>query len=127
MDDNFKIYCDDGPCEIYNKNVAANIIKGHHLKRKIYLQILSIGLSDLIWKIFATIMNLTNKKSKKLSFFADPILATINWDLRLPLDKITYFDDIIIWFDCVDKIVYRGKTRYFAEVYICKSKVMLPT
>ena len=95
--------------EIYIKSVAANIIKGHHLKRNVYLQIMSIGLSDLIWKVFATIMNLTNKKDKKLNFFADLILVSINCDLRLPLIKITYFDNNIIWFNYVDKIVYREK------------------
>ena len=115
LDDKFKIYYDDGPCKIYIKNVATNITNGHHLKRNIYLQIMSIGLSDLMWKVFATIMNLTSKRNKKLNFFADPILVSINCDLRLPLGKITYFDDIIIHFNC-----------YFVDVYVCKSKIMLP-
>ena len=69
---------------------------------------------------------LTNEKNKKLNFFADPVLVTINCDLRLPLDKITYFDDIVIRFIRVDKIVYREKTRYFVDAYVCKSKTMLP-
>ena len=111
LDDKFKICYDDGPCEIYIKRVAANIIKGYHLKRNVYLQIVSIGLSDLIWKVFANIMNRTNEKNKKLNFFADPILV---YDLRLPLDKITYFD-IIIQFNCVDKIVYRKKNTLFCR------------
>ena len=84
---NFKIHYDQGPCDIYMKTVAATILKGHHLKRNIYLQIMSISLSDLILKVFVTIMNLTNKKNKKLNFFADPVLISINSDLRLPLDK----------------------------------------
>ena len=46
------------------KNVAANI-KDHHLEKNVYLQIISIGLSDLMWKIFATIMYLTNEKNLK--------------------------------------------------------------
>ena len=37
LDDNFKIHYDEGPCEIYIKSVAANMMKGHHLKRNIYL------------------------------------------------------------------------------------------
>ena len=41
-----------------------------------------IGLSDLIWKVFTTIMNLTNEKNKKLNFFADLILVSINCDER---------------------------------------------
>ena len=93
------------------KKSAVCIVKEHHLKRSTYLQIMSIGLSDLIWKVFITIMNLTNEKSKKLKFFIDSILININCDLR---------------FDCIDKVVYRGKTRYFVNDYVCKSKIMLP-
>ena len=66
---------------------------------------MSIGLSDLIWKVFVAIMDLINEKNKKLNFFVDPILVSITCDLRLRLEKITYFDDIIIRFNCVDKIV----------------------
>ena len=80
--DNFIIPYDERPCDIYIKNVAASMIKGRHLKRNIYLEIMSIGLSDLIWKVFATVMNLTNKKNKTLNFFADPIFISINCDLR---------------------------------------------
>ena len=123
---NFKIHYDDAPCDIYIKNVAASLIKGRHLKINVYLQIISIGLSDLIWKVFATIMNLTNENNKKSIFFVDPRLININCDLRLPLDKITYFEDTVIRFNGVDKIVNRGKTRYFVEAYVCKSKIMLP-
>ena len=68
---------------------------------------------------------LTNKKNKKLIFFANLIIISINCDQRLPLDKITYFDDILIRFDCVDKVEYRGKTRYFVNAYVCISKIML--
>ena len=64
LDDNFKICYDDGSCEIHIKNVTANIIKGLHLKRNIYLEIILISLSDLIWKVLATIMNLTNDTIK---------------------------------------------------------------
>ena len=87
---------------------------------------MSSRLSDLIWKEFITIMNLTNEKNKKLTIFIDSILININCDLKLPLNKITCIDDIIIRFDCVDKVVYRGKTRYFVNAYVCKSKIRLP-
>lgn len=72
---------------------------------------MSIGLFDLIWKVFITIMNLTSEKSKKLNSFIDFILININCDLKLPLNTITY-DDVIIRFDCIDKVVYRGKTLF---------------
>ena len=125
LDDKFKIYYDGRSCDI-TKSTAANIIKGHHLKRNVYRQIMSIGLTNLLWKVFATIINLTNEKNKKLKFFADPILVSINCNLRLRLDKITYFNDIIIWFNCIDKIEYSRKTCYFVDAYVCESKIMLP-
>ena len=68
---------------------------------------MSIRISDLIWKVFTTIMNLTNEKNKKLNFFINFILININCDLKLPLNKITYFDDIIIRFDCVDFFIFK--------------------
>ena len=71
-------------------------------------------------------MNLTNEKNKKLIFFAAPIFISINSDLRLPLDKIIYFEDIVIRFNGVHKIVYRRKTRYFIDAYVCKGKIKLP-
>ena len=64
LDDKFKVLLDEGLCDIYIKNFTATIIKENHLKRNIYLQIVLIGLSDLIWKMLATIMNLTNEKNK---------------------------------------------------------------
>ena len=72
---------------------------------------MSIGLFDLIWKVFITIMNLTSEKSKKLNSFIYFILININCDLKLSLNTITY-DDVIIRFDCIDKVVYRGKTLF---------------
>ena len=36
---------------------------------------MSVGLSDMIWRVFPTIMNLTNEKNKKLNFYVDSILT----------------------------------------------------
>ena len=90
------------------------------------MQIISIGPSDLIWKVFITIKNLTNEKSKKLNFFIDSIVININCDLKLPLNKITYFDNIIIRFDDIDKVEHRGKTCYFLNAYVWKIKIIFP-
>ena len=76
--------------------------------------------------MFVTILNLTSEKNKKLKVFADSILVSINCDQRLPLHKITYFDDVAIEFDHVDKVEYRGKTYYFVNAHVWKSKIMLP-
>ena len=60
---------------------------------------MSISFSDMVWKIFANLMNLTSKRNKKLNFFADPILIKINCYRKLSLNKKTYFDDLIIHID----------------------------
>ena len=74
-----------------------------------FLQFVSIGLSDLVHKIYITITNLTNEKIKKLNFLIDSILVNIECDRKLPLNKITYFDDIILRFGRVNEVIYREK------------------
>ena len=71
-------------------------------------------------------MNLTNKKTKKRNFFVDSILVNIDCDRKLPLNKITCFDYIVVKFDRVNEVIYRVKKRYHVNAYICKSKIMLP-
>ena len=48
LDDELKIYYDSFPWDISIKKIAAAKIKGNRLKKKTYLQIMRIGLSDLI-------------------------------------------------------------------------------
>ena len=62
LDHRFRIRYDNSPCDIGVRNFAAGIITGLHLKRNAYLQIMSIGLSDLTSKVFATIMNFYQMK-----------------------------------------------------------------
>ena len=62
LENNMKIPYNGKPCKIYLKTVFPNFIKGHHLKRNVDLQIMSIGFSDMVLKVFASLMNLTNKK-----------------------------------------------------------------
>ena len=68
---------------------------------------MSIGLSDMIWRVFPTIMNLTNEKNKKLNFYVDSILTDRDCDHKLPLNRINYFDDVTIRFDNIKKNDYR--------------------
>ena len=106
LEEDMKTTYDEKPCRIFFKTVCANVIKGHHLKRNTYLQIMSIGFSDILWNIFANLMNLTNERNKGLKFFADPILIRKN---SLSINKMTYFDDLIIHLDRVYDIYYSGK------------------
>ena len=80
----------------------------------------------MVWKIFANLMNLTNERNKRLKFFDDPILIRVNSNQRLSINKMTYFDDLVIHFDRVYDIGYRGKIRFVVDAYFCSSKMMLP-
>ena len=71
-------------------------------------------------------MNLTNERIKRLKFFADPILVRVNSNQRLSINKMTYFDDLVIHFDRVYDIDYWGKIRFVVDAYVCSSKMMLP-
>ena len=125
IDDEYKLYYDDKPCNVSIEKIAATIVKGHHLISKTFQQFVSVGLSDLVWKIFIKIINLINKKTKKLNFFVDSILVNISCDQKLPLNKITYFYDIVVRFDRLNEVIYRVKQRYHVNAYVCKSKIIL--
>ena len=126
IENDMKITYDEKPCKIYLKTVFANVIKGYHLKRNTNLQIISISFSDMVWKIFATLMKLTNKRNKKLKYFANPILTQINCNRKLLLTKMNYIDNLVVLFDKVYDIDYQEKTRVLISTYVCSRKIMLP-
>ena len=126
LEDNIKVTYDEKPCWIYFKTVCTNVIKGHHLKRNTYLQIMSVGFSDMVWKILANLINLTNERNKRLNLFADLILLKINCNRKLSLNKMLYFDDLIIHFDKIYNIDYKEKRRLVGDAYAYSSKIMLP-
>ena len=70
-------------------------------------------------------MSLSNERNKKLNFFTDPILIKVNRSLKLSVNKMTYFVDLVIHFDKVYDIGYRGKTRFVMDAYVCSTKTML--
>ena len=86
---------------------------------------MTIVFPDMVWKIFAILMNLTNKRNKRLMFFADPILIRRNCNQRLSINKMTYFDNLIIHFDRVYDIDFMGEIRFAIDAYVCCSKIML--
>ena len=76
--------------------------------------------------LFANLMNLTSERNKRLNFYADPILIKINCNQRLQLNKMTYFDDLIIHFDRVYDINYGEKIRFVIDANVCSSYIILP-
>ena len=87
---------------------------------------MSFGFSDMVWKILVNLINLTNERNKRLNLFADLILFRINCNRKLLLNKMLYFDDLIIHFDKIYDIDYRRKRRLVVDAYAYSSKIMLP-
>ena len=56
-------------------------------------------LANMIRKVFTSQMNLANERNKILNFFGDPILGKIDNNQKLYLNKMTYFDNLVIHFD----------------------------
>ena len=46
---------------------------------------------------------------------------------RLPLEKITYFKDVIILFDGLDEFVCHDYNKFFINAQIFSGKVLLPS
>ena len=117
LEDDMKISSNEKACTIYKKTVCVNVTICHHLKRGTF--------SDMVWKVFKSLMNLTNERNKKLNFFTDPILIKINCNQKLSLNKMTYFNVLVFHFDKVYDIDSGGKIRFVVDAYVCSSKIML--
>ena len=89
------------PCTFYLKTVCTKQIPTCKKCQSYF--------SDMVWKEFASVMDLTNKRNKKLNFFADSILIKINCNRKLSLNKMTYCHDLVIHFDKIYDIDCRGK------------------
>ena len=63
----------------------------------------------MVWKVFASLMNLANKRKKKLNFLADPILIKTNCNRKLPQNKMTYVHDLVIYSDKIYNIDQKRK------------------
>ena len=75
----------------------------------------------MVWRVFACLMILASKRNKKMNFFADPILIKINCSWKLSLNKMTYFQDLVIHFDKIYGIDYRGKEICYRSYRLLES------
>ena len=107
------------------ENLAVTITRGRHLKRQIYLEPFAIGQATSIFNIHSYLMQITNDKLEKKANFLDFSLIRINAG-RLPIDKITYFKDLAIYYEGIEKILYRGKEKYCLVARVISGKILLP-
>ena len=52
-------------------------------------------------------------------------LFRINCKQNIPLNKVVYFKDLVVIFDRIDKINYRGKIKYCIVCNIIEGDILL--
>ena len=130
INDNLEIhYKYDGDCVYFKlkiENINGTIERGK-LERMRYFRPTSLIQTGLIYDIFGKI---EDKICEKLNInFPDIIdrqgLIRITCEQRLPLNKVIYFKDLIVIFDRVEEITYRGKKKYCIVCNMISGDVLL--
>ena len=101
------------------------MIKGRHRARNTYLESHSDGVTQALWKINHELQSMINQKSKINNHLLDNMLFRINAG-HLPLTKITCFRDLVLCYDKVEEVDYRGKKRYCINARVTSGQVLLP-
>ena len=130
IDDNFDIHYKNGKDCVYFKLKIENIngtIERGQIERILYFRPTSLIQTGLIYDIFAVI---EDKICDKLNIsFIDIIdragLIRIDPKQRLPLNKVVYLRDLIVVFDRIKKVTYRGKSKYCTVSNIISGDVLL--
>ena len=128
--DDLKIhYKNENKCLIFKlkiDNINGTIEQGQ-IEKKIYFRSTSLIQTGLIYDIMAV---LEDKICKKLNIsFLDIInrlgMFRINCKQDIPLNKVVYLKDVIVVFDFVDKVNYKGKIKYCIVCNIVKGDILL--
>ena len=115
MNDNFQFHYLDVeqkdciPFVIHIENIAATVVRGHHLKHQIYLEPFAIGQASSLYNIHSYLMQtavdkIEEMEDEKISNFLDFSLLRLNAG-RLPINKITYFRKLAVYYEGVEKVL----------------------
>ena len=136
MNDNFQFHYLDVeqkdciPFVIHIENIAATVVRGHHLKRQIYLEPFAIGQASNLYNIHSYLMQtavdkIEEMEDEKINNFLDFSLLCLNAG-RLPINKITYFRKLAVYYEGVEKVLYRGKEKYCLVAPVISGEILLP-
>ena len=128
--DDLKIhYKNENKCLIFKlkiDNINGTIEKGQ-IEEIRYFRPTSLIQTGLIYDIFSM---LEDKLCDKLNIsFLDIIdrlgMFRINSKQDIPLNKVVYLKELIVVFDCVNKVTYKGKIKYCIVCNIVKGDILL--
>ena len=114
-----------GPLLIKLEYLEATIMKGKYLPRHTYLESSSIGIRQALWKVNTKLTSKICERTNKNPQLLDNILICMNAG-HLPIDKITYFKYLVIYYNRVEEVKYRGKEKYCINAIVISGQILLP-
>ena len=103
------------------KNCCMTIRKGNHLKRVRYLKPFSIDASSILWQVHRDFVKKLNKLKNEQIIPLDFGYVRIDAE-RLPIEKVTYFRNLIICYEKIEKVTYRNREKYAIIARVMQKK-----
>ena len=99
--------------------------KGNHLARIKYLELFSIRISSSLWLVDSDFVEKLNGLTKKTDVPLDSGLICIDAG-NLPLEKWTYFENLIIFYEQMEKVTYKNREKYALIARVNSGQILLP-
>ena len=99
--------------------------KGNHLARIKYLEPFSIGISSSLWQVHSDFVEKLNELTKKMNVPLDSGFICIDAG-HLPLEKVTYFKNLIICYKKMEKVTYKNREKYALIAHVISGQILLP-
>ena len=107
------------------ENCCMTLRKGNHLARIKYLGSFSIGISSSLWQVHSDFVKKLNKLNRKTNVPLDSGFIRINAG-HLPLEKVTYFKNLIICYGKMEMVTYKNREKYALIARVICGQILLP-
>ena len=109
------------------ENINGVIVRGNDLNRVIYFKPTSLVQSGLIYEIFGKFEDKIYDflKIQPYELLDSGGLIRLNCMQKLPRNKVTYFRNLIICLERIEKILHRRKEKYCFVTRIVSGEVLL--
>ena len=112
-------YVYNGKCIMFLlkiENSCMTVRKGNHLARMRYLELFSIGISSSLWQFHSDFVENVPLDSGSICIDAG----------HLPLEKVTYFKNLIICYKKMEKVTYKNREKYALIAHVISGQILLP-
>ena len=107
------------------ENCCMTVRIGNHLARIKYLEPFSIGISSSLWQLHSDFVENLDQLTKKTN--APLASGFIRIDAgHLPLEKVTYFKNLIICYEKMEKVTYKNRENYALIARVISGQILLP-